>query len=126
MEILKKLPEIDQGGVLPISAFVDYGYLERADSERREKRCIQYHSYLIPRSFRLPDAVASTRGDSTALDQEKAAMSLERGLVRRKAISDAEAVMGQRPDWWSEKRKAHQNFLFLCWRRELFSKTTIV
>lgn len=64
----------------PISVFVGHRHLQHAASAWRGEHCIWYHSYLIPKSRDLPDAVASVYENGTALGVKKAAVFLERDL----------------------------------------------
>lgn len=57
--------------VLPTSVSVSRGYVQRSCSEGLGEHCIRYHSYLLPKSFNLPNAIALAYGDSFAIALRK-------------------------------------------------------
>lgn len=67
----------------PISGFVGQGYVQHAGSEWCEEHCIRYHTYLVPESYYLWDAVAFAYNDGAALGSKKGAVSIERCFDRR-------------------------------------------
>lgn len=60
--------------------FVDHGQVHHAGREQRGEHCIRYHTYLIPASYDLSDAIAFGYRDKTALRAEKSSILAEKGL----------------------------------------------
>lgn len=77
------------------SVFENHGYLQKAAVERREAHLTRFQSYLLLETHDLPDAIAFAFENSTALSQNKAAVSFQRDVDQHDMDFYADAIINK-------------------------------
>lgn len=70
-KLLREAFVMDEVRATPTSVFVGQGCVQHASSEWRRRHCDRYHSYLMPKTHGLPDAVAFAYEDAIVLGSQR-------------------------------------------------------